>query len=323
MSPRIHIKDCTRDYIKALHDPRSLLGTERYPCVPDLVCFPTAKFAVRAKFTVLPDTSGNFSIAVQPDKPYGGTNGALPWAGSGGLWDPGNPPASFTPAGYGDFISPFNAAAFPSGGTGGSQTRVVGAALYVRSTTNPLNRKGVLRAWRAPTSYNSTLSANQISVMGDTQTFLNDGREVCATYTPRSNDDLAFQRDVGTMETSHFGIWGEGLSNTDSFMVEYVAFYEAISNLMPTGVTASHSDPNGFAAAIQTNTKAGTLDSAKTAIAAIVRASKFIADASGIISHPIARMAVAAGTEYLTRSDARRALPATSQPLQIGWHDEL
>lgn len=198
------------------------------------------------------------AVAVACDKPYDGVAGAVITTTTGSAFASTDPPYQITAPGFIGFTSPLDAANF-AGGAQDSQIRCVGAAIYVRSVINPLVRKGVLRAWRAPIGGNAnTITAAELSSMAETRTFANDGREIVATYKPRSVVDLGFRTEDSTMETYHFGIFGEGLDATDSFEVEYIAFYETISKDVANGVTASHSDPAGIGAAFECNVKAGS-----------------------------------------------------------------
>lgn len=294
----VRLSKCTRDYAIALTDPRRLLGNSQLPCVPDLVNFPTYKFSVRGRGTCLPDTAGSFSIACAPSRPYGGLDGALYVTGPGSAWSLAQPPQDIGAGSWVGFTSPLSAADF-TGGTAANQVRVVGAAIYVRSLINPLNRKGIIRAWRSPTANSTTVPASTIASMSETVNFSNDGKEIVATYKPRSSEDLGFHQnsDPGfEMSQFKFGIFGSGLDAADVLEVEYVAFYEALGPALAHGVSKSHADPVGFGAVLQTNTHAGhKADAAPTMQVLRQVGEAVLSSATSLITHPAARAAAQIG----------------------------
>lgn len=245
---------CANDYLKVLEDPFS----GKTACVPSEFNFPSLKHSVTAFGTFTTGTAGVGFVSVQPfETPFNGSTNATP-AGSVNFSGSTFTGTAFAPASAtGVFEANTDTPYFGIAANSIVQARLVGCGLRVRNTTPMLNRGGSLVGIEELNHQSLQLNAFtlQICMMEDTASPMAASSDAwkSVTYHPNNPIDIDWYTAAGSYANGPYindflgFIANAPPSTPQTFEWQVVAAFEAKGTSVQ-GLTASHSDPVGFAA---------------------------------------------------------------------------
>ena len=250
---RFFLSACSRHYLRALADPFMLEGG--LACIPDIIDYPSAKYAIKARGTFSAGTEGFGFIVVAP---LASASDAVAIVSS--LPSFTGTTVSCGPTTLVGISNAFAAFPYDSANIPHLWQRTVGCGLRVRYLGTELNRSGRLLGIRVPSgSFIQGLDASSALANMSVQSVEVGRKWRQVFFVPSSQSDYQYSiASIGINQTTIVGANGtiafivDGTTASNAFEWEVVYHKEYANNDMTTlaitNLTPSHSDLTGLSA---------------------------------------------------------------------------